>query len=282
MMVRRRGRLLATGLAALALAVTLAGCGTETGAGTGNAAEPADPTVAGPSESTSPVTEPTEPTEHTESGTVEESPSTTPSTSPAEEEARPEDKPVKVAASGIRGKLLTAEEVPGFNEEFTWREKSTKRGEGRTPFGTCQKFAMTSIGATKVAVRTFRPGLKSPGSTASNMVAEFADEMTAKRAYEVLKSWREQCADQLKRYDRPKVGKLQSVSVDGGATGNWYLLIYGPTGQPDSAYFDAQGMTRSGSTISLVEMRLVGQDYNYPRGQEPMVDAVETAAARLG
>jgi hypothetical protein len=206
----------------------------------------------------------------------------TATTTPTDEETQSDDEPMKVAASGFRGMLLTADEVPGFNDRFTWREKSTRRGEGRTPFGTCQKFAMTSIGATKVVVRTFRPGLKSPGSSASHLVARFADEMTAKRAYEVLKSWRAQCKDQLTSYDRTQVGKLQSVPVDGDATGDWYLLVYGPAGDPDSDYFDAQGMTRSGTTISLLEMRLVGQDYNYPSGKEPMVGAVQNAAARLG
>jgi hypothetical protein len=279
-------------LAALALAATLAGCaergaetGAETGAGTGTA-DPAEPTRAA-----SPAAPPSAAKSPVESSSPEDAPAsasegasadpTVSASDSASADPSPEES-MKISATGFRGKLLPSTEMPGFNEQFTWRERRTRGGEGRMPFGTCQKFAMTSIGATKVAVRTFRPGTESPGSAASNLVAEFADEMTAKRAYEVLRSWREQCKDQLAKYTRSTVGKLQSVPVEGGVTGDWYLLVYGPAGDPDSAYFDAQGMTRSGKTISMVELRLVGQDYNYPRGQEPMVDAVQKASDRIG
>lgn len=272
MMVRGRGRLLASGFAALALTVAVTGCG----AGTGT--EDTDLTGAKPSSSPTPEPSPQPSPEPVESETPEESPSMAESTSPAEEETQEE-----AVVRGTRGKLLTADEMPGFNDEFTWREGSTRKREGRRPFGTCHKFAMTSIGATKVTVRKFDPAQKSPGSTASNLVAEFTDEMTAKRAYEVLKSWREQCEDRLQKHDRSDVGKLEPVPVDvDDAVANWYLLVYGPADGPDSSHFDAQGLTRVGSTISVVQMRLVGQDYNYPNGEEPIVAAVRSAATRIG
>ena len=98
----------------------------------------------------------------------------------------------------------------------------------------------------------------------------------------VLKAWRAQCADQLKRFDTSRVGALQDVSVDGG-TGGWYLLTYGPvTGDPDADFFDAQGLAVVGTRIAMVEMVLAGQDYNYEAGQEPMVAAVQQAASKLG
>jgi hypothetical protein len=275
MPVHRRGRMLASGLAALALTVTVTGCGATDTADT-------DPTGAGPSPGTrSDIPDPVE------SQTAERSPSAgSPATkTPSmEEPASPAQVATQEAAvRGIRGGLLPADQLPGFNDEFAWRERSTRMREGRRPFGTCHKFAMTSIGATRVTVRRYVPAAKSPGSTASNLVAEFADDMTARRAYEVLKSWREQCADRLKTHPSSDVGALKQIPVDGhGAVGNWYLLVYGPADRPDSSSFDAQGLTRVGSTISVVQMSLEGQDYDYPSGGEPMVGAVRKAATRIG
>jgi hypothetical protein len=139
---------------------------------------------------------------------------------------------------------------------------------------------MTSIGAEDVAYRTYRPDA-GDGSAASQLVAGFPDEMTAKRAFEVLKSWREGCAGNFKEYERVQVGGLEDVETDAG-TGHWYLLTYGPAeGDPDAGYFDAQGLALVGDRIAVLRLTLIGQDYNYAAGQEPMVAAVRAAAARL-
>ncbi len=275
MMARRRPRLLATGLAALALTVGLAGCGAEDDPELTGSDAPASssPTTAEPepSETASPTLSPTP------------SPSPSPSTSPEQSPAATEVTDEPTARRGFAGQLLTADELPGFNDEFTWQETSTTKREGRQPFATCAKFAMTSIGAMKVAVREFAPADGSSGATASNLVARFGDEMTAKRAYEVLKSWRGQCEEELRSYDRTDIGRLQGVPLeDEEAVGDWYLLTYGPAPERETAYFDAQGLTRVGDSISLVQMRLVGQDYNYRAGEEPMVGAVQEAAENLG
>ncbi len=45
--------------------------------------------------------------------------------------------------------------------------------------------------------------------------------------------------------------------------------------------FDAQGLVLSGTRMALLQMRMLGQDYNYPAGREPMVAAVRTAATQL-
>ena len=195
----------------------------------------------------------------------------------------PATAPATAKKVALPDRLLTAEEMPGFNDHFTWRETGTRASEGPEPFGTCHRFAMTSIGAMRVVMREYAPAGSGDGNTAGHLVADFADEATARRAFEVLKSWRSQCAEQLSEYDRRDVGGLQTVDVPGGA-GGWYLLTYGPPpgGTEDEAYFDAQGMTRVGKRISVLQMRLVGQDYNYPQGKEPMVEAVRTAGAELG
>ena len=216
--------------------------------------------------------------------------SATPTTSPAKSSSQsPAASTSPAAATGpaarrtLPDRLLAASEVPGFEEGFAWRVTSTRRTEGQKPFGTCHKYAMTSIGATRVAVRQFTPKHGSDADTASHLVADFADGSTARRAFEVLKSWRAQCGEELSQYQQRDVGKLETVDVAGGVAG-WYLLTYGPASgeNDDDAYFDAQGMARVGKRISVVQMRLVAQDYDYPAGQEPMVEAVRTAAGKLG
>lgn len=183
----------------------------------------------------------------------------------------------------LKERLLTAEQLPGFNDGFTWQATQTRGQEGKTPFGTCHKFAMTSIGAMRVVVRDFSPGDGPDSTTAGELVAEFPDPRTAMRAFEVLKSWRSQCGEELSGYDRRSVGELQHVEVEGGR-GGWYMLTYGPAegGSEDEGWFDSQGLTRVGRRIAVLRMRLVGQDFNYPAGQEPMVEAVRRAARRLG
>ena len=141
---------------------------------------------------------------------------------------------------------------------------------------------MTSIGGGEVAVRTFTPATAAEKVTASQLVADFGDEMNAKRAFEVLKSWRAQCDEELRGYDRRDVGGLTTVDVPTGV-GGWYLLTYGPVeGTSEETYFDAQGITRVGSRISVLQMRLAAQDYDYPAGEEQMVAAVQRAATKAG
>jgi hypothetical protein len=194
--------------------------------------------------------------------------------------ASPTPTQTEAAARGLTDRLLPASALPGFNEQLTWQETGTSTGEPQEPFGTCQQFAFTSIGAMQVAVRDYAPA-GAAQSSGGELVAEFADAKTAKRAYEVLKSWRAKC--DLSDYRVHQVGQLQTVPVDGtDAVADWYLLVYGPPkGDTNAGYFDAQGFTRVGSRVAAVELRVVGQDYDYEPGHEPMVVALQAAAARL-
>ncbi len=264
-----RRRLGATGLAALAVTIALTGCApaTQELSERPQRRDTASPT---PAAATSPAASPT--------------PEESPAESPSEPTPTAGDEPTaEKAANGkvtLRDRLLTADQVPTVSEDRSWSEGATRGKEGRKPFATCHKFAMTSIGASSVASRTFEPS--DEGSTASTLVASFADEMTAKRAFEVLKSWRGQCEEELQRYDQRDVGPLESVPGAQGTAG-WYLLTYGPAaGNPDESYYDAQGLVRVGSRIAVVQLRLIGQDYNFDAGKEPMVEAVRSAAAKLG
>lgn len=267
-MLLHRNRLTTT-LAASALALALSGCGSE---------RPVSSTAA-PKESSSAAaaTEPAESAEPAESQSP--SPSASPSRSPSEPPSEPS------GPLTLEDRLLTAEEMPGLNEEFAWKVADTRAEEGTEPFGTCHKFAMTSIGATRVVARDYvHAGGASPDEvSAGHLVAEFADSRTARRALEVLKAWRGQCEEELGEYDTRRVHDFEPVEVPGG-DGGWYLLIYGPPEgeMPDVGYFDAQGMVRVGKLVSVLAMRGIGQDYNYPVGKEPLVFGVRAAAAKLG
>jgi hypothetical protein len=255
----------AAGLACLA-ALTLTGC---SGDGADASDRPVTRASGSPSEA-SPSAEEPSPAE-----TTDAAPSESPDPTPPE----PSESPA--GGDGLQGRLLSAGEVPGFNQEYRWTKGGTSGSEPEEPFGTCQRFSMTSVGATDVAVRDFRPATAGAEDSAGELVAEFPDSMTARRAFEVLKSWRAKCASRLEGYDRADVGRLEGVDVPGG-TGGWYLLSYGPVpGDPDAGYFDAQGIALVGSRIAMVELVAVGQDYNYEPGQEPAVAAVQRAAARL-
>lgn len=236
----------------------LSACGPET-------TEPASGGSAGSVESESPEPTEAEPSEPTES---------------AEEPSEEPSAPSEGGDGSVTGALLPAADVPGFNDQFTWKELATDTREPQDLAGTCHQFEMTSIGAEEVAYRTYQP-TEGDNSTASELVAAFPDDKTATRAYEVLKSWQEECARELTKFDRVSVGDLEPVSTDSGE-GTWYLLTYGPAADdPDEAYFDAQGIAKVGDRIAVLRLSVIGQDYNYPAGEEPMVGAVQAASGRL-
>jgi hypothetical protein len=245
-------------------ALLLTGCGEQTaGAGGGTTVAEESPTQdPRPSESEE-SPEPTEPSEPTEP-TDEPEPS----------------EPADPSTDGLAGALLPAADVPGFNEEYTWNDGTTSGQEPPELAGTCHEFELGSIGAERVAYRTYEPA-QGGGAKASELVAQFPDEMTATRAEDVLLSWRKDCAKKLKKFDRVDVGDRVDVTTDAGP-GHWYLLTYGPAeDDPESGYFDAQGVVRVGNRVAVLRLALIGQDYNYVQGEEPMVAAVRAAATRL-
>jgi hypothetical protein len=228
----------------------------------------ATPTTASeaPSRSSSPTVAPSTP-----------SPSASPTVIPSE----PASSTPPAAPTTLAGRLLSAAELPGFDARSTWRDGATRSGEPSQPVNPCQRFSLQAIGAERTAYRSYLPA-SGTKDTAAELVAQFPDSTTASRAYSVLQAWRARCQSQLRHYDQAYVGDLKDVSVDAG-TSAWYLLTYGPApAAPDSAYFDAQGIAQVGNRVAMVSMRLVGQEYTYKKGQEPMVAAVRAAAAKLG
>ncbi len=233
-------------------------------------------TSASAGEESTPSASATEPTpgESTTPATHGPTGDTSPSGSPTSSAT-----PTPAGPAALVSRLLPAGDLPGFNAAFRWREQSTAAGEPQH-LATCNRFAMTSLGATRVVTRTYLPA-GTPGLPARHLVAQLPDEATAARAYDVLTAWRRRCGARLAGYDLRRVGPLEPVTVPSGTAG-WYLLTYGPV-RPgsDDAVFESTGLVLDGTRVAVLDMRLEGQDFNYPRGQEPMVAAVQRAAGLL-
>jgi hypothetical protein len=256
---RLRGR---AGLLAAVSIITLAGCGSQTG----NASDDSDPVRDDPGETTSAAA--SETTSAPTSAASESEPTAEVSTTEV-----PGEDP---APAGLEGRLLTAAALPGVNEQTQWTVKATGP-QGDTPYGECQRFDFVSLGATEAVLRTFTSNQDTV--TAGQVVAEFADAKSAWRAHQVLKSWRSQCAERLKGKQRT-VGDLTDVAVPAGFAQD-YVLQYGDAGA-EVQHFDGVGIARRGAFLSLVEIDLQGQDYNYPAGQRPSALAARAAVDRLG
>jgi hypothetical protein len=265
LMTSRTRRVLAPILASTAL-LAAAACSP------GSDASDADPQPVEQSSSSASQTPTESPTESPTGSTPPPEATSSSPTDPAAEDPAP---------ATLADRLLAAPDLPGFNQEFTWREVRTTRREPDTLSGRCHQFDLASIGATKVAFRTYEPADSVKGDHASHLVAEFPDAETAQRAYAVLEAWRRDCKAQLRDYERRQVGAMQPVNGAGDRSG-WYLLSYGPVGDdPDEGMFDATGVVLSGNRVAVLRLALVGQDYNYEQGQEPMVAAVQAAAPLL-
>lgn len=263
--------------AAVLCLVTVTGC---SGGSDEPGSEPSSPgtgtTSGATAEPSTPAPSPTDSVEATPTPTPTPTPTETPSGSPS-----PTD-PAAPVAGGLRGRLLAGADLPGFNEQYRWATASTGPERPEEPAGTCQRFAITAIGAERSVVRRYRPVDQRAAGTdrAAELVAEFPDELTARRAFSVLEAWRRGCAQRLGERTA-RVDPLEPVAVPSGRA-QWYLLTYGPVrGDANARYFDAQGMAQVGTRIAMVTIRLAGQDYNYERGSEPMVEALRRAAARL-
>ena len=177
-------------------------------------------------------------------------------------------------APGLETRLLSADELPGVNEVTEWDVVSTA-GEDGASHGTCQKFSLVDIGATSSVVRSYSA---SGDIVGVQVLGEFADAKSAWRAHQVVKTWAAECAEMLDA-EVEKVGKLTAVSVPGGKA-EQQLLQYGDE-DAEAHTFAGVGIVRHGSYLSIVQIDVVGQDYNYDSGQEPAARAAVAANEKL-
>jgi hypothetical protein len=193
----------------------------------------------------------------------------TPTVTPSTPESTPTEPTPTPSPATLTDRLLPTDAVPGLNASWHWEDGETGPADA-SEFGLCAKVDLVSIGATEVVQRTYFPPVDTDDN-AAEQVAEFPDATTTATALKVLKSWRKNCAAKNR-----KVGPL--VSVDGGS---WYLVTVTPP-NADEGMFQAVGLVTSGNRIAVLTMDSIGQDFNYPAGQEPMVAMVKAGAGLLG
>ena len=239
-----------------------------------------DPDDAAGDTSTTPATSsptPTEPsTATTDSATTDESTSIEPS---GPTEASSSSQP---PSGGLRSTLLPGSQLPPLNLENPWHTNLTKRTEPDPPAWVCQSVSLIGNGAVTSWVRTYT---SAGTSTASQVVGQFADARSAKRAFGSLQGNARDCADELAERGRTPMGgpvqPLADLEVPRGQAG-WGVVFSGPVrSDPDAAHIDAVVVVRVGERVSVVSMHSIGQDYNYPPGQTPPELAGPIVATRL-
>lgn len=166
--------------------------------------------------------------------------------------------------------LLSAAHLPGLGSDLTWTV-SEDGPEGSEAVGACQKTALTSIGAVSAVRRDFAAA--DGGARATQVVARFADEKSAWRAHEVLRSWRADCAERLD-YPRAEIGDLETVTVTAGHA-DTYRASYGPQA-PTHGRAAGLGIVRHGAWLSIVEVATAPADY--PEVRDPAQVAVRRIA----
>lgn len=261
----RRRSMLAAALAAAALTWCVSGCSGGDDDADGDGATP------GPTDSASSSVEPT-PSDTSTSTTSE------PSTQPTE------PAPTDSDAARARRAQIPAAKLPGFNSEWVWVRQSGGPGPGQDVPSVCQRASLTAIGA----VNEYRTNFASPADTndyAVQMTGVFPDEQTVATAMKVLDSWHDKCRRHATNdlgLRSVNVGELTPVATAVGEGTQW-LTTYGPTpsGSPDERWFEATGYVADGDTLTMLVMANVGQDYNYPAGEQPMDLAVQEAGRRL-
>ena len=186
----------------------------------------------------------------------------------------PSDSPVDHPVD-LKSRLLSPEELPGVNAITEWSVSGTEDEDG-AGHGTCQKFSLVDIGADSSLVRSYDA---SGDVTAVQVLGEFADPKSAWRAHQVVKTWAAECAEMLDA-EVEKVSKLTAVPVPAGLAQQQLLQYGNEDAEPHT--FAGVAMTRRGSFLSIVQIDVIGQDYNYDEGDEPAARAAVAANQKLG
>jgi len=216
-----------------------------------------------------------------ESGTPTDSTATA-SSAPASS-APPSPIPTSPFATTLTDMLLTAEGMPNPNRAQSWTITLDSDREGTRPFGVCNRFAMTSIGAETVALRTFADDASTRRTTAGELIGRFPDVDTAQRAFTVLQTWYRSCHERLSGRMRLRIHPLTEVALSDPSAEGWFgLVVRQPVnGEPGPSYYDAEGILRSGATIAVLQISSVGRHLDQPPDQRPMTSAIRAAAALL-
>ncbi len=179
--------------------------------------------------------------------------------------------PVQVAAM-----LLPADGMGKLNAEWTWAAGNDFDSEPDR-LASCHRAALQDIGARKVAVREYTSELDA-GVRAHHLVAGMPDELTARRAYAVLESWRDGCQARLearaKGKDGVRVTDPESVRTSADAASSY--VVFQPTAT-GSTRVENVALARDARVVHLVVVELEGDDFSYPRGRTPAAVGVRNA-----
>lgn len=148
--------------------------------------------------------------------------------------------------------LLTAAELPAV--AGAWRERATVPAD-RGPVGACSRASLTDVGALAVVRRSFAT---TRGVRAVQLVATFADPMSAWRAQQVLGDWGRDCAEWA---PEARAGRVANVDVATGEA-HAYTAAYG--GQRPRA--SALGVVRHGRHVALIHLTAPAEGEGTSRG----------------
>lgn len=150
---------------------------------------------------------------------------------------------------------------------------------------SCQRSTLAALGALGVERRDFASaGGVVAGVKAGQLLATFPNADEAERAYETILGWRTTCRSWASAhgYDTSKLGDLQDVHSNATRSA-WWLGTFGPAAEdPDAGWFSADGVAVDADTVTLVWIDVLGQDYDYDAGAEPMVTTLVNASAVVG
>jgi hypothetical protein len=178
----------------------------------------------------------------------------------------------------LAARLLPAGKVGKLNQEWRWLAGNDLRREPARMVA-CHRAGLLDIGADELAVREYTSDLDA-AVRAYQLVAAYPDEMTARRAHRVLESWHGSCKQRLEQRssggDGVHVSPIEQAPTSRG-TGLSYVS-FRPTATGTAA-IDNVGFLRDGRVLTLVVVKLEGDDYNYPRGRTPAATTLRAAAA---
>ncbi|MGZ6753185.1 MAG: hypothetical protein ACXVEJ_06935 [Nocardioides sp.] len=181
--------------------------------------------------------------------------------------------PVDPRPTTLGAHLLTAGAMPALADGTSWRVVGNG-AEGPDGVGACQKTSLETIGAVSAVRRDYA----GPGRVAaSQVVARFADKVSAARAHGVLTAWRDDCAQRLAS-PRTSVGPIETVAVSRGL-GETYRseLAARPSSPRTTTGF---GIVWKGRFLSIVEIS--ADPRTYPEGWSPARAAVRRISRTFG
>ena len=165
--------------------------------------------------------------------------------------------------------LLDATEMPRVNEVQAW----TVTADQATFVG----FDGDDVGATDTARRVF----ELPGGKAANVVLQFADEASAKVAYDdIITSDKTDLEAALPAGGELLYGPGERVAVkvaDGQAA--FTSIIYKNDPASDEGWFEWVGAVQHGDAVSVVVWRVAGADASYD--VDPTIAALQAAHTAL-